>query len=1761
MNGTDGNDVIVGGADNDIINGEKGNDIINGGAGNDQLDGGSGVDTFVFTGNWGQDIVTGSDGEDHMYFRDTPSSAVEFKRDGLDLLIIKKGTDEQIRIQGQFSSEVKYDSQVIINWEFADGVVLKPNDVYVQLMNGTDANDEIFGSAGNDSIFGKDGDDIVHGGAGDDYLDGGSGKDILDGGMGDDTFIVSSHDTVLISDEISGKDNILFDGQERLLKDFTIKLPNLDLNDLAFERKDFDDEVVMPDDYSTFDGNVVITSKPNGKISNKLSILFASAFHTTQALTTRIVYQYTNILYDNEVLYTISLNNSNYLDNFNSPFKYYDKQDKWYLAFNGSNTFTVKKRDDLNDDLILKLGAESQLSLKSVLSNINDKSDAIRFIFKNDKIFSLQEVLQKILNDSHTKKDDVIRGFDTNDYIYGDDGNDIIQGGNGNDTLEGGAGNDILIGGYLGLYWHDVTQHSEKSNLFRLKYADQLVGEPTVAVPGLTFTKSENNNDVYIFDLKHGHDVVYDYDISREITGVDTLWFNGIASIDDLVFRKESDYLVISNPTTESSVALYNFFLDKRFSIEIIKIGEQSSHQMTTEFLLSKIGIGTNQNDKLLGISDRDNVLHGYLGDDVLIGDNGNDILNGGTGNDILNGGYGNDIFVFEKNWGHDIIQDNWSNDVSEIDTLRFTDFKSSDDFIVRNVNDDMTITHLGSGDTITVENEFFMYRGESRNINRIEFSDGTIWDINNINIAAVQGTSMDDVIQGVSLVDVIRAGAGNDTVNGTALNDATNEIYGEAGNDTLSGIGLLDGGDGNDVLDGHGLLYGQNGDDTLSGSGELYGGEGNDKLFIKDVQSLTDTPLLAGGSGDDVLDAGDGVRIFTNNKTEQQIAEEKENILTHTLEGGEGNDILYGSFSNEIYVFEAGFGRDDLYERKQGQAYSNVADSYDIIRFGNGIAVDDISYVRRDLDLILQHRNGVDSINVHNYFQEPNNHFKINLVEFADGTKLTSAQIESKITYYGTDAADNLFGYRDSSETIDGGAGSDYIGAGNGNDRLLGGAGNDRLDGGIGNDILDGGAGDDQYYYYAGSGQDIIDQTGGGRDILFTNNVATERVSFRKEGNDLLVVIDNDINQSIRVKGHFFGGEKAIAGVQPNGGNTITAADIAAQIRAQETGGQYDRVIEGTAVADTNLIGSSGKDLILGLVGDDNLFGFAGDDRLEGGDGNDYLDGGDGNDYLFGGLGNDRLAGKAGNDTLDGGAGDDQYYYYAGSGQDIIDQTGGGRDILFTNDVPAERVSFRKDGNDLLVLVDNDLNQSVRVKGHFLGGEKAIAGVQPNGGNTITVAQIATKVGVTTTTPTPPINNPTPTVPSPSTGSYDKTVNGTSAADTNLVGSAGKDLILGLAGADNLFGFAGEDRLEGGDGNDYLDGGDGNDYLFGGLDNDRLAGKAGNDTLDGGAGDDQYYYYIGSGQDTIDQTGGGRDILFTNDAAASRVSFQKDGNDLLVLIDQDVNQSVRVKGHFLGGEKAITGVQPNGGSTITATEIAARIKAQETGGQYDRVTDGTALADTNLVGSAGKDLIYGLAGDDRLWGFAGDDRLDGGDGNDYLSGGNGKGSGSGNDILIGGDGNDTLYGEDGNDYLSGGVGKDSYLYYVDHGIDVIETGGGGDILFFNQIQASQLSYHRSQDDLIILVNGDANQQVRVLKHFLGDNYALGGIQPTGSSTLNVAAIAGKLTTLPESVAATAQATNAMINAMAAFGNQSSGGIAVVNNNPSTNPLLAASSI
>lgn len=124
MDGSSGNDTLIGGSGNDRLRGFIGNDLIKGNGGNDRLEG------------WkGNDIVLGGDGDDRIY-----------GYEGHDSLEGGGGRD---RLYGELG------------------------------------NDSLLGGASNDRLYGGEGDDWLFGNAGTDGLDGGLGNDKGDYGVGE----------------------------------------------------------------------------------------------------------------------------------------------------------------------------------------------------------------------------------------------------------------------------------------------------------------------------------------------------------------------------------------------------------------------------------------------------------------------------------------------------------------------------------------------------------------------------------------------------------------------------------------------------------------------------------------------------------------------------------------------------------------------------------------------------------------------------------------------------------------------------------------------------------------------------------------------------------------------------------------------------------------------------------------------------------------------------------------------------------------------------------------------------------------------------------------------------------------------------------------------------------------------------------------------------------------------------------------------------------------------------------------------------------------------------------------------------------------------------------------------------------------------------------------------------------------------------------------------------------------------------------------
>jgi Ca2+-binding RTX toxin-like protein len=150
LEGTIGNDFLVGGAGSDVILGNEGNDVIYGGAGNDLIAGGA-----------GNDNIDSGIGADTVSFFNSPVGVV------LDL-----GTDNQN-----------------IPITAIDGFGTTDTLLHIENIQGSSFGDKITGDNNDNHLYGLEGKDLLSGGAGNDTISGGSGADTLTGGAGADRFV------------------------------------------------------------------------------------------------------------------------------------------------------------------------------------------------------------------------------------------------------------------------------------------------------------------------------------------------------------------------------------------------------------------------------------------------------------------------------------------------------------------------------------------------------------------------------------------------------------------------------------------------------------------------------------------------------------------------------------------------------------------------------------------------------------------------------------------------------------------------------------------------------------------------------------------------------------------------------------------------------------------------------------------------------------------------------------------------------------------------------------------------------------------------------------------------------------------------------------------------------------------------------------------------------------------------------------------------------------------------------------------------------------------------------------------------------------------------------------------------------------------------------------------------------------------------------------------------------------------------------------
>jgi Ca2+-binding RTX toxin-like protein len=1305
-------------------------------------------------------------------------------------------------------------------------------------------------------------------------------------------------------------------------------------------------------------------------------------------------------------------------------------------------------------DLVFQLPGTDRVIVRDWYTTAGSTDNQIeRVEFADGTVWLAEALTQRGLTQSGASSDDALSSLDGfSNTLNGEAGDDNLQGGTGNDVLNGGDGADILDGKagadiYNGGSGNDVlgdVRNSDDAGYDNGNPSGQ--GNTYIGGTGNDLSHGTTWADLYLFNLGDGHDLIEEFDAINGPAGqVDVLRFGaGIDPATTQVLRAGTSLFLICNGS--DSIEISSWYTTAGSTANQIERVEFADGTVWTAADLTEQGLaqtGTSGHDVMTSLDGFANTLNGGLGNDNLQGGTGNDVLNGEDGSDTLdgnagadvyNGGAGNDalggapnsadagydngstvgsgntynggagqdrlngttwsdLYLFNLGDGHDLLQefDAVNGPTGQVDVLRFG--AGIDPATTQVLRVGTSLFFIVNGDdSVEVANWYTTPGATAKQLERIEFADGTVWlssDLTDQGLVTTGTVNSETLNAFADFPNVIHAGGGNDVIYGGAGNDI---LYGEGGSD------IIYGGDGDDTIYGDYLasvLNGGGGSDSLYGQGGndlMYGGSGNDYL-----SGGAGDDVLNGDEGSDTLDGGAG-RDTLNGGADNDALGGVQNSddagydngstvgVGNIYNGGAGQDRLRGTTWADLYLFNLGDGHDLLQEF---DAINGPTGQVDVLRFGAGITPAGTQVLRSGTSLYFIF-NSTDSVEVANWYTTPGaTANQVERIEFADGTVWLAEDLTARgLVTTGTAGNDTLAGFGNFGTTLNGLDGSDG---------LTGGAGADTFNGGAGNDVLGGAQNSDDAGYDNGStvGVGNTYNGGAGQDRLRGTTWADLYLFNLGDGHDLLQEFDAINGPTGQVDVLRFGAGITPAGTQLLRSGTslffiFNSTDSVEVANWYTTSGSTANQVERVEFAD-GTVWNAAELTTRGL----SATGTAYNDNVTGLDGF--------NNVLNAAGGNDNIYAYSGNDTIIGGSGDDMVYV-AGTGTKTVDGGTGTRDQLIftataTTPWPAEAMSFA-----------NNQVSGIGYSVTFTG----IEGLKFSDGNYNVNVDLASCPNIRLLYMGNGLNQV-----SLRNGQME-TVYGASQIDNFYL-----ENVIGI----NTTGST----VSGGQSNDV--------FRIKGLTQLSVSDSGGSDKLvfeDAATLGDLAYEVQANGTYAIKVTTGAcislnagnsiETIQLADGTAMSWTAFvsQASGTFLGTSAAETFTGGAGADTFKLGAGDDIA----NGGDGVDTVDLSDQtanltLSPNNYSAQNTGAGNKTLLNIENFIGGSGNDIMFGGTGDNRYEGGAGNDTLNGG---------------AGNDTLIGGGGNDILSGGTGTNILEGGEGDDTYVVASETDL-VIETG------------------------------------------------------------------------------------------------------------------------
>ncbi|WP_229720890.1 beta strand repeat-containing protein [Dyella nitratireducens] len=980
------------------------------------------------------------------------------------------------------------------------------------------------------------------------------------------------------------------------------------------------------------------------------------------------------------------------------------------------------------------------------------------------------------------------------------------------------------------------------------------------------------------------------------------------------------------------------------------------------------------------GSSSVSDTIIGNSGNETLTGTANSDLLEAGTGNQLLVGGSGNETYAFGTGFGQDTIE---ANTASASNTIQFLGDITSSDVTFSSDGTNVTITVTGSTgadgqpSSITLPNHYV--NGQPVNdIGQIIFGDGTTVSMAQINqilsesaadtiavpdsSSTVAGSGNDVFNLGED--DTLTLGSGTDTVNisntsgsagyntillGTGnaqINAGNTENYYEAnegfGSATIIGsvtspsyrssltfgAGILPKDidvqqQGNDLVltdtvSGHSIDFSgwySNTDSELStidfadSSIWWVNWDSPSAPFDENLHASVNNESLTGTAGNDTLNSDNGTDTLVGGTGATTLIG---GSGTDLMVAGTGSNQMEGGSGTETYAFAPGFGNTVL-------ETSAVEDGTNTIQFAAGIDPSQLSYAQQGANLVItvsQASGQSDTLVLANYFVDANG---ISSLNFADGSTVTSAQINQQFTEFATGSTGTLqFAGYNSTLASDNGNDTLVVNAVGGPNTLIGGTGTDLMVASVGYTEMDGGTGTETYEInpgghtpftdsvYGGLGQTLIqpNATENGVNVLaFNGDITPSDLVFQQNGTALEVGITIDSQfELVQVDNYFSAIGQPTDNIQgltfADGENlslsSVNADLITAQGRAFQLTPDGTEIYDGALWTPASVSDGAGGEIV----------GFS--------QSNVTVIGGTGDDTYNLGMGEDLTLGT-GSSQINSGIGDETYTVDADFGDatvtGIATNPSNKSTLNFGAGILSQDIDAQLQGNDL-VLTDTLTGHSIDFSGWSQYSYSELS--------KITFADGSTWVPYTTL----PFSE-------------------------NLYASTGNESLVGGTGSDTLNSDNGADTLVGGTG--YT-------TLIGGSDMDTLVAGTYINVMQGGTGTETYEFGEDFGLTTINVAAseqGTNTIQFLAGIDASQLSYTQSGSNLIITVAEanGGTGTITVANHFVNGTPISSDISELAfadGSSVTMAQINQQLSS-------DSSNNEESLANSEIPQAAAK--------------------------------------------------------------------------------------------------------------------------------------------------------------------------------------------------------------